>query len=548
MKKILVLFTCMVVFAPLALAKKAASPALPDNIYFRAMKDEMDRTLRKLRAKDSPAPYYAAYRLVHSLNFSRKASFGQLYSFKEVPYEQLSAIALLGVGSDKNDQLGFENNLYYYEPSRMSRLAASYNGIRHALWRLTDTEYNVSLDSYVKKQAYKRKKELPNTLPDVTPAVQAAVFEPVEAFPAPDAAKWNELIKQLSAKGKAVPQLENFTASIDVNHWDSYYLNSLGGAYQIPFTQAQVELTAKLRNKDGHEQTFVKNIPLADYLSPDEQKLSEQTDAFLQELAARYNASKAQAYLGPVLLRPAAAAMFIESSFVWNVENVKPLLSDSYEQDNSAGNFREKENMRVLSNIIDISDRPLQREYKGLPLVYVPVDDEGVPAQELHLTSLGRLRTFPLSRRPLGANHQSNGHARLTPYSYPREKLTNVFVEAKTPLSNEALNEEFLAMCRDWELEYCYEVDTFNGFPSTSNSAWRVYTKDGHREPAYGLDLALIPRSLRDIAAAGSDDALYYTGEDGNQGTIITPSLLLEEVEILPVDAQPDRPPFVPKP
>ncbi|MBO5012330.1 MAG: hypothetical protein J6C49_07835, partial [Elusimicrobiaceae bacterium] len=112
----------------------------------------------------------------------------------------------------------------------------------------------------------------------------------------------------------------------------------------------------------------------------------------------------------------------------------------------------------------------------------------------------------------------------------------------KTPLSEEALQEEFLAMCRDWELEYCYELETFD-------RAWRVYAEDGRRVPAYGLDLKNIStRSLRDIAAAGGEDAVYYTGNSDRPGTVVTPSLLLEEAEILPMDAKPDRAPFVPKP
>lgn len=545
MRKFLVFVLCFTVFLPPAFAKQA-QPSLPDNVYFRAMQDEMNRTLKELRSPGSPAPYYAAYKLRHSLNLFVWASLGQLRLSSFGPEERLSGVTILGVGSDKNDQLGFENNRFSYNPFGSESIPSSYDGIRRDLWNSSNSEYRMSLDSFVKKQAYKRKKELSATLPDVVSAPQAAVFEEAEKFDLPDSSKWEKIVKTLSAKGKNVSQLDNFEAEFADNQWEYYYLNSLGGAYQTSFHQVTLTLAARLRNRDGHVQSFYEYIPISDYRAPDEKALEEKTDAFLAEMLERYNAYKAESYLGPVLLRPHAAAQFIENNFVWQVENVKPLLSDLYEQDPYAGSFREKKGMRVLSNVVDILDKPLLREYKGLPLFYMPVDDEGVPSQELKLTSLGRLRAFPLSRRPLAEGHKSNGHARLSTYSYPRESLTNVFVEPKTPLAEEALQEEFLAMCRDWELEYCYELETFG---NSTNRAWRVYAKDGRRVPAYGLDLKNIStRSLRDIAAAGGEDAVYYTGNPDRPGTIITPSLLLEEAEILPVDAKPDRAPFVAKP
>lgn len=546
MRKFLILLLCFAAFLPAGYGASAPKPALPDNIYFRAMQDEMNRTLKKLRSKNAPAPYYAAYKLSRRFEFSLAASLGELFVEKPEPAETLSATVILGVGSDKNDQLGFENNSFYYEPYSQDRVGLSYDAIRHTLWRLTDAEYIMSLDSYVKKQAYKRKKQLPSSLPDVTPAPQAAVFEDKGVFAEPDEAEWGRILKRLSAQGKAVSQLENFEVSLKISAREDYYLNSLGGAYQIPFTRAKVTFFAQLRNKDGYEQFFRETVPVPDYSAPDEKELAEKTDAFLTEMAERYNAYKAETYLGPVLFRPRAAAAFITDNFALAVENVKPLLSDQYEQDETAGWFREKKGMRVLSNVLDVSDKPLLREYKGLPLVYMPVDDEGVPAQNLQLTSLGRLRVFPLSRRPLGEGHQSNGHARLSENFYPRERLTNIFVEAKTPLSEETLNEEFLEMCRDWDLEYCYEVESF-GSSNKTNRAWRVYAEDGRRVPAYGLDFHnLLSRSLRDIAAAGGEEGVFYGAQDAT--TVITPSLVLEEAEILPQDAKPDQAPFVPKP
>lgn len=548
MRKFLTLFCLLGVLVPAAAGKP--SPKLPDNIYFRAMQDEMKRTLQELRAKDSPNPYYVAYKLMRTVYWEKDASFGELYPSSEAPQTRLDALVLLGIGSDKSDQLGFASDHFYYEPQFIKSVPNSYEGIRRALWERTNAEYLAASDAYVQKQAYKRQKALPDTLPDVTPAPQAAVFEDAEEFSLPDMKKWEETIKKLSAKGKDLSWIENFTVSFKIEREETYYLNSLGGAYQIPFTKTDLKLKARFRNQDGYLQEAEDTIQLAGFDAPDEKALEEKTDAFLVDAAQMYNAYKAEAYLGPVLFRPAAAAQFVQQQFVWNVENVKPLLSNRYENDESSGLFRDKKGMRVISNVVDVIDKPLLREYQGKPLVFMPVDDEGVPSQNLQLTSQGRLRVLPQTRRPLGENHQSNGHARMNFYTYPRESLTNTFVEPKMPLSEKELEEEFLAVCQDWELEYCYQIDVYENInDSLVNRAWRVYAQDGRKVPAFGLDLRnLYSRSLRDIIAAGDDKEVIYFQRAYGPSTIVSPSLLLEEIEILPSDVKPDKPPFIDKP
>lgn len=550
MKKLLTfVFLFLLVLCPQARGAKA-SLKLPDNIYFRAMRDEMNRTLKELRAKDSPNLYYVAYKLIHASFLTRQASFGELYPFDKLPATQLDALVVLGVGSDKNDQLGFENNRFYYEPQHSLNVPVSYDGIRRMLWLATDAEYLVSSDSFMKKQAYKRQKALRDDLPDRVAAPQAAVFEEMDGFSFPDAKKWEDVIKKLSARGKKSEWLENFTVSVEIDRDETYYLNSLGGAYQIPFANGSVKLTAQLRNKDGYRQRIEEKISLTDLNQPDEKMLSQKTDEFLLALAEMYNAYQAEAYLGPILLRPRAAAHFIMTHFGLQAENVKPLLSADTEQDQSAGSLRDKKGMRVIANVVDVFDKPQMREYNGHPLVFMPVDDEGVASRELQLTSLGRLRELPLTRRPLNQDHQSNGHARMSLYSYPRETLTNLFVEAKNPLSQDALDQEFLAVCQDWGLEYCYEVDAIDdGSGAVVNRAWRVYAEDGRKVPVFAMDLlSLSSRSLRDIIAAGADSEVFYLNGDALRRTVVTPSLLLEEAEILQSDVKPDKPTFIPKP
>ena len=128
-------------------------------------------------------------------------------------------------------------------------------------------------------------------------------------------------------------------------------------------------------------------------------------------------------------------------------------------------------------------------------------------------------------------------------------------MEAQQPVSAEELEQQLLEKCKALELEYCYILPSFPTNGAAIPAAQRVYTKDGHKETVYGLKLAdLTPRALRDIMAAGNDPEILQTVLPSSvkqtvpTQSIITPSLLLEELELVPDDAKPDKPPFVSKP
>lgn len=223
---------------------------------------------------------------------------------------------------------------------------------------------------------------------------------------------------------------------------------------------------------------------------------------------------------------------------VRGVEKNKPLLSAAFEDDPEAGELRNKVGMRVMSMVADVYDRPHLREFKGRRLPnFAPVDDEGVATQDLTLVSGGKLVQLPSSRRSVKKGEKSNGHAFFL-NSYPRERLTTVVVEPKNPLSEKELEAKLLARCKELELDYCYIVPNMGG---TGTMVQRIYTADGRKEPVTGLEVSnLTTRALRDILAAGDDSDVY--------SNVITPALLVDEIELLPSDRRPDRKPFIARP
>ena len=535
---------------------------LPDNMYFNAMKDELSRTLKKLHRPGMPRPFYAAYKIEHLQEVSAVANLGALYPTAQND-GQINLFAVLDIGTRQNDSLGYANDSYYYDYAYMPRSARlvgkNYHALRQALWEVSDNAYVFAAETYQQKQAYKRQKNILQNGPDFVPGKQGSYVEQIPAFEAYDLPTLQALTAQLSAQATAHKYLEEFEVEISPVQKDTYYLNSLGGFYQRSRAAVYVGWKAQLRSKDGYKKKVSKYVWLSDFNPQTQAKLTQKTNEFLQDLQDVYHAKKADTYVGPVLLRPAAAGGFIKTVLVKNLQNITPLLSRKEETDPTAGKLRDKLNLRVMSNVVDVTDKPFEKEFNGSPLGgFMPVDDEGVPAQTLELVSAGKLRALPRSGRPLAKGDKSNGHARLTDLSLPREKLTNVFVTAKNPVPAEELEKQLVEKCRALELEYCYILPAFAPMKKNQTdilAAEKIYTADGHKETVYGLKISdLTPRSLRDIVSAGNDpeityiQPLAYGGDFVPEQSVVVPSLLLEELELVPDGKKADKPPFVKKP
>ena len=558
MKKLMLLFGFLGIYGFLQGAP------LPDNMYFKAMKDEMDRSVKKLRRQGAPNPLWIVYKLENERSAPYvSASLGELYTIEQRD-DQLSARAIVSIGTNQQDSLGYRHDAYSskydYAPEYYYNIAKSYDGIRQALWSITDSGYLMAAELYQQKQAYKRTKQEENKrkLPDFMPSKQANYVEEITSASTYDVEQLKTWVKQLSAQGKTYPFLEQFIVAIRPVQRDTYYLNNLGGFYQVSQPAVFVRFFAKIRNQDGYKQDYSNRVWLSSLEEGTYEKLAQHVTSFLQGLERLQKATQPEPYLGPVLLRPQAAGQFVYNLLVENLQNLHPLMSSFSEVDMSAGKMRTP-GQRVMSPDINVYDDPYARIVQSsmgkIPLGgFMPVDDEGTAAQKLILVERGRLKQLPRTSRPFGDKTPSNGHARLTSQSFPRERLTNVQVQPQVMLHDSELEKKLLDRCRELGLDYGYIL---HDFPmSNDGTVWRaerVYTTGDRREMVYGLRLAnLTTRALRDITAAGDQVETLWVGSDSSSNlpsqSVSSPALLIDEIEFVPSDKKPDRKPFVPKP
>lgn len=530
--------------------------ASAQDMYFEAMQDELSRTQRELQIEGSSKPYFTAFWLTKRALYDYESLFGETVS---IPAQQelrprLFSYVHMIVGDKKENSHNFVQSNYYepiiYEPVSQSFIGDGYDAIRSSFWQLADQEYRGRLDIYAQKEAFKRQKNIVDKSPDFAPAKQGVFIDEEMSFPVPDKAYYEDLAKALSAEAKKYPHLESAYATVSIYPKTLWYLNSQGGKMRLSEEDKSIYLTAQIRNKDGFKQDFSKSLDFFNKPFADKETLIKQADAFYKKVNDAYSAQKIEPYVGPVLFKPEAALTFIETLFIKNISNTKPLLS-ALSADETAGGFKDKIGQRVFAKQFVVEDKPLLREYKGTPLAgFVPVDDEGVPGENLVLVKNGKLLDLPFSRSLTQGRKKSNGHARVSYRQRPRAGVTNLFITPQETFTQQELEQKLLDRCRELDLEYGYIVEYLPNLQSTLPILTRIYVKDGHKELVYGAKITdLTPRSLRDILAAGDDETSFNLSVGyAPRHSVTVPSLLVDEVEFAPADDHPDRKPFVSRP
>ena len=101
--------------------------------------------------------------------------------------------------------------------------------------------------------------------------------------------------------------------------------------------------------------------------------------------------------------------------------------------------------------------------------------------------------------------------------------------------------------CRKENLDYCYIIRRFDG---SNIMAYKVNAKTGEETLTYGLEMpSLSTRTLRDIIAAGDDlNVFNFASNTEPYYSIISPSVILSEMELKESQVENKKPPKLKKP
>ncbi len=552
MKKTII--TALILTAALAAARGlSAAPPAGDKV-FSAMKDEMLRSMGKLNMDNLGKPYFISYHVGDGHAFSVVADFGAVERMNSSDYRRLKVD--LRTGSPKFDNTHYAPSAwegYRAETDWNISLDDNYDALRFALWSATDKAYKKALETLSKKKAFVESKNIAELYDDMTPQAPYELYRPATAERLNEDL-WRDNIRKVSAVFLKYPEVKYSRVSLYFNSGGVRYLNSEGSAYRQPSCEGVVSIAASgyasdgFRVKASHNYDFclAKDAPSLDALLAEAGEIGA-------ELTRMSRSEPIKAYIGPVLFEDDAAGKFFETLLVNNVANPREVWTEQtrgygdsvYRR---AGQLVERLGMRVTSPFLNVVDDPTARYHDGVPLAgFYEADDEGVPAQKINLVTKGKLTDYYMSRAATKDFNKSNGHGRGDFSEYPDGSPSNVFI---VPGNNPArvvplaeLKKKFLDLCREQELDYCIMVKGLDSMYSPF-TAWKVYL-DGREEPVHGIEFTGVTlRALRDITAVSKETYVYDLAWS-TPGSIVTPSILVQEMEIKKTEQKPEKKPYL---
>lgn len=566
-----------------------------EDFIIKAMKDEIDRTMKSLTVESLQKPYFVEYTIKFNGDYDIKSTLGVLSDSNE--NHNITLTVGIRVGSYKFDNSNFfDFGLSFFGSgdneevfkNRTIPLEADYNLLRRELWLATDAAYKQASEIYSKKVAALQNVLRKDTTWDFLPEPPETNIEAVPNIPDEkiniDFGKWISEMKNISKVLCDYPEINISSVGFEYLPKTIYYLNSEGMKYVKNEYFSGFEAVAATQSNDG--------MPLAAHFSsyslkpaqlPSEDSLIHGVRNMADNLRNLLKAPTLDdSYSGPILFDGEAAAEIFAQIFAPCLVAQRAALTEQGQQDDDRYSaFQSKIGGRVLPEFLSVNAIPKTKHIFGTETIgsYL-IDDDGIPAEDVTLVKDGYLKTLLSSRVPTKRIRQSNGSKRGGAAMLNIIELSS---DEKHSKDEKELVERMLKLCKDRELPYgiivkniinqnilytslyrLASLDAMNINPREQNfaifEAYKIYP-DGTQELIRGVNgKGFTVQSFKDILEIGkkpyvlnylapSVTSSYVSGGSSYIGsTIITPALLFEDGEIKPIEGDFPKLPFVTSP
>ncbi|GAC1620584.1 MAG: hypothetical protein PVS2B2_27320 [Candidatus Acidiferrum sp.] len=519
----------------------AAHIAAHGDVLLEALLTELDRSKAQLKMDQVQAPYYIEYRVTDLEEYGGEAAFGAIRENQHAHVRILRVV--VRIGDYKQDSyfgqgIGGTNIL----PLDDDPLA-----LRHQIWISTDEAYKAAGEAYAEKlSALKQFSADPNPVDDFAKAPVLTALGPTVKLQA-DETSWKKTLEDITGIYRQYPEIQFVSASTRFSAANDYFVNSEGTVTRQGRNNYSVVLNGSTQAEDGMRlgrNPFwtvgkMEELPSREMLMTESKKMLETLQAL------RTAPIVEEEYRGPVLFAPDAADDVMASLVGANILGRKPQLG---KPNRTIGSFATSYKTRILPNFVSVIDDPTLKEFQGKSVVgNYDVDSEGVKAQAVTAVDAGMLTNYLLGRQPIRDFPASNGHGRAAPGSFPSASLGTMIVKGSEAQSPEALKQKMMQLVTDQGRPYGYRVETMGGL--APRLLYRVYAKDGHEELVRGSVFnELDVRALRSDLIAVGNDPMVSNRSGGVPQTIISPSLLFDELEVKRADTSKDKLPEYPAP
>jgi TldD protein len=524
-----------------ASASAAAHAAANGDALLEALLTELDRSKAQLKMDQVQPPYYIEYRVNDVEEYAAEATFGALRDHQRIHVRILRVVVRVG---------DYKQDSYFGQgmgETSILPLDDDPIALRHQIWLATDEAYKAAGEALTEKQAaLKQFSAEEHPVDDFAKAPVVTTVGPTIRLQI-DEASWKKTLEEVTNLYRQYSDVQSVTASARFSAINEYLVNSEGTVTRSGGSTYLVQLNGSAQAADGmrlNRNPFWMTARAEELPSPD--ALLVESKKMLETLAALRQAPIVEEeYRGPVLFAPDAADDVVASMVGANILGRKPQLG---KPNRTTGAFATSYKTRVLPNFLTVVDDPTMKDFRGKSLVgSYGADDEGVTAQPVTLIEAGTLTNYLMGRQPIRDFPASNGHGRAAPGSFPGPSLGVLLLKSSEAQSPEALERRVVQMVTEQGKPYGYRVETMGG--NAPRLLYRVYAKDGHEELVRGavfnqLDI----RALRSDLIAVGNDPLVSNRAGAVPTTVISPSLLFDELEVKRADTSKDKLPDYPAP
>jgi TldD protein len=526
---------------PVSDSLAASRAAAGGDMLLEALLTELNRSKAQLKMDQVAAPYYIEYRVNDVDEYQTEAAFGAVRESQRVRYRVLRVVVRIG---------DYKQDSYYNQgmgETNILPLDDDPIALRHQIWLATDAAYKAAGEAFTEKQAaLKQFTAETNPVDDFAKAPVVAAVEPTVKLQV-DAAAWKKTLEDVTNLYRQYPDVQSVSASARFSAVNEYLVNSEGTVTRSGKKTYNVTLNSSAQAADGMRLSRnpfwmvakAEELPTRDALLAGARKTLDTLVALRQAPIVE------EEYRGPVLFAPDAANDIVASLVGANVLGRKPQLG---RPNRTVGAFATSFKTRVLPNFLTVVDDPTLRDFQGKSLVGTyEVDDDGVKAQPVTLVDNGTLINYLVGRQPIRDFPSSNGHGRAGTGTYPAPNLGVLLLKSKEAQPADELKKRVIQMITDQGKPYGYRVETL-GPGNSPRLLYRVYP-DGHEELVRGAVFSeLDVRALRsDLIAVGNDPEVSNRA-GGIATTVISPSLLFDELEVKRADTSKDKLPDYPPP
>jgi hypothetical protein len=555
--------------------------APPSDPIFQAMRDELSRA-KAMSLANLESPYFVEYLIDEQETFSVTANLGGLMSRRHERFR--SPEIQVRVGDYKFDNTNFAGGGGFGGGSRYDLerfpLEDSYPLLRRYLWLLTDGSYKSAVEALSRKRAALRNLQQNEQLNDFAHADPVKMIQPFRHL-AIDEDEWAGKVRALSAIFAQYPEVRGSTVDIEVTEGGFELANTEGSEIRQPEHVSMLRARANAQASDGmtlRDEVAFHALDVAHL--PPEAEMRRGIAAMAENVVALAHAPMGEDYNGPVLFEGVAGPQIMTEVLARNLTVTRaPAGGRGGAQ---PGELEGRLGSRVLPDSFDMVDDPTQTEWRGRALFgSYRVDREGVPSKPLRLIEKGVLKNYLLTRQPVRGFEGSNGRARLPgAFGTAGAAISNLFISSSEVQPMSELKKRLIDLIKTRSKPYGIIVRKMD-FPSTASLAeargmfagsqngrpvstptlvYKIFP-DGHEELVRGVRFRNFnARSLKDILAAGDDSNLLEYMENGapfaisggggftTEVSVVGPSILVDDLELHPVEEELPKLPIVPPP